>query len=170
MTRPGMMVGPVEHPVQGEMLSVGQPAPDFTLTANDMSSKTLGDYGTKVKVISCVPSLETPVCSAQTRHFNQAMAELGDNVVVLTVSADMPITQAKWCGNEGVECVVTLSDHKTMQFSDDYGVHDTEWRVVQRAAFVLDQNNVVQYAEYVPNIDNEVSFDAILDKARELIG
>jgi thiol peroxidase len=167
--RPGMMVGPNEHNVQGPMLEVGQAAPDFELTANDLSSKRLSDYDGKVKIISCVPSLDTSVCSAQTHHFNKAADDMGEDVVVLTVSSDLPFAQKRWCGTEGVERTETLSDHKTMGFAESYGVHDTEWRVLQRACFVLDKDNVVQYVEYVPVIGDEVSFDAVLEKAKSLI-
>ncbi|MEL6273048.1 MAG: thiol peroxidase [Chloroflexota bacterium] len=167
--RPGMMVGPNEHPVQGPMLDVGATAPDFELVANDMSTKKLSDYDGKVKIISAVPSLDTSVCSAQTRRFNEEAADLGDNIVVLTVSADLPFAQKRWCGNEGVDRTETLSDYKTMQFAEDYGLHDLEWRVLQRAAFVLDKDNVVQYVEYIPVIGDEVSFNAIVEKARSLV-
>ncbi len=167
--RPGMMVGPNEHPVQHEMLEVGSKAPDFELIANDMSAKKLSDYAGKVKVISCVPSLDTSVCSAQTRRFNEEAAGLGDDIVILTVSSDLPFAQKRWCGNEGVDRTETLSDHKTMKFADDYGLHDTDWRVLQRAAFVLDKDDVIQYVEYVPVIGDEVAFDAILEKARALV-
>lgn len=167
--RPGMMVGEHEHAVQNEMLTVGDQAPDFELTANDMSTKRLSDYAGKVKVVSCIPSLDTSVCSAQTRRFNQEAADLGEDIAVLTISADLPFAQKRWCGNEGIERTETLSDHKTMQFSDDYGIHDTDWRVCQRAAFVLDQDNVVQYAEYVPMIGDEVDYATIIEKARSLV-
>lgn len=167
--RAGMMVGPNEHPVQGDMLEIGTKAPDFELIANDISVKKLSDYDGKVKVISAVPSLDTRVCSAQTRRFNEEAASLGDDIVILTVSADLPFAQKRWCGNEGVERTETLSDHKMMKFADDYGLHDTEWRVLQRAAFVLDKDNVVQYVEYVPVIGDEVQFDDIIEKARSLV-
>lgn len=164
-----MMVGDNEHPVKGAMLGVGDKAPDFELIANDMSAKRLSDYDGKVKVISVVPSLDTRVCSAQTHRFNEEAANLSEDIVILTVSADLPFAQKRWCGNEGVERTETLSDHRTMKFADSYGVHDTEWRVMQRAAFVLDKDNVVQYVEYVPVIGDEVQYDDIIAKARSLV-
>lgn len=168
--RPGMMVGPVEHHVQREMLQVGQQAPDFTLIAADNASKrTLADYAGKVKVISCVPSVDTSVCSAQTRRFNEEAAGLGDGIAVLTVSADLPFALRRYCANEGIDRSETLSTYRDMQFADDYGVHDTDWRVCQRAVFVLDADNVVRYAEYVPVIGNEVNFEAALSVARGLV-
>lgn len=169
MSRPGMMLGTVEHPVQGEMLKVGDPAPDFRLKANDWTIKSLADYAGKVKIFSVVPSLDTRVCAAQTRRFNQEAAALGENVVILTVSADLPYAQRRWCAAEGIDRVETLSDHFDMNFSDAYGVHVTDMRICQRSVFVVDQNNVVQLAQYVPVMGDEVDFDATLNKARELV-
>jgi len=167
MARPGMMVGGVEHIIQNDMLEVGQPAPDFTLIANDLSEKTLSDYEGKVKVISVIPSIDTGVCSAQTRRFNEEAAKLNDTVV-LTVSADLPFALSRFCGNEGIENTETLSTYRDMKFADDYGVHSLNWRVCQRAVFVLDKDNVVQHAEYVPVIGDEVNFLSALAKAQDL--
>ncbi len=166
--RSGMAIGPKEHAVIGPMLSVGMQAPDFKLTANDWTTKSLADYGDKVKIVSVVPSLDTRVCSAQTRRFNEEAAGFGDKVVVLTISADLPYAQRRWCGSEGLDGVITLSDHKDMTFADAYGVHVVDMRICQRAAFVLDQNNVIQYAEYVPVIGNEVDFISVLSKVQHL--
>lgn len=167
MARKGLMVGDSEHHVRNEMLEIGAAAPDFNLTANDLSSKSLADYAGKVKVISVIPSIDTGVCADQTRRFNGEAAAL-ENTVVLTVSADMPFALGRFCGSEGIDNTETLSTQRDMQFADDYGVHDTDWRICQRAVFVLDRENVVQHAEYVPVIGNEVDFDAALAKAKEL--
>ena len=167
MARKGMMVGDNEHTIQNDMLQVGAQAPDFALIANDLSSKSLADYAGKVKVISVIPSIDTGVCSDQTRRFNQEAAGLSDTVV-LTVSVDLPFALGRFCGNEGIDNTETLSTHRDMQFADDYGVHDTDWRICQRAVFVLDRDNVLQYAEYIPVIGDEVNFDAALEKARQL--
>lgn len=167
MARNGMMVGDSEHKVQNDMLELGELAPDFALIANDLSSKSLADYAGKVKVISVVPSIDTGVCSDQTRRFNQEAAGLS-NTVVLTVSVDLPFALGRFCGNEGIDNTTTLSTHRDMKFADDYGVHDTDWRICQRAVFVLSRDNVVQHAEYVPVIGDEVNFDAALAIARQL--
>ena len=167
--RSGMMVGPNEHHVQGDMLEVGQNAPEFTLIATDLSAKTLSDYDSKVKILSVVPSVDTGVCSAQTHRFNKEAAELDDSVAVLTVSADLPFALKRYCGNEGIENTETLSTYRDMAFADAYGVHDTDWRVCQRALFVLDADNTIQYAEYVPIIGDEVNFEAGLKTAKSLI-
>lgn len=167
--RPGMKVGQEEHPVRNEMLEVGATAPNFELLTPRQEVRTLADYAGKVKIVSCVPSVDTRVCSAQTRRFNQEAAELSDEVVILTVSADLPFALGRYCANEGIDKTETLSTYRDMKFADDYGVHDTAWRVCQRAAFVIDKDDVVRYVEYVPVIGEEVHFEAVLLKARELI-
>ena len=167
MARKGMMVGDSEHSIQNDMLAVGAQAPDFTLIANDLSSKSLADYAGKVKVLSVIPSIDTGVCAAQTRRFNEEAANLSDTVV-LTVSADMPFALGRFCGNEGIENTETLTAHRDMKFADDYGVHDTDWRICQRAVFVVDRDNVVRHAEYVPIIGDEVDYDAALATAQTL--
>jgi len=168
-TRPGMMVGEKEHHSQGDMLKVGDQAPDFKMTANNWTTKSLADYAGKVKIISCVPSLDTRVCAAQTRRFNEEASKLSEDVVILTVSADLPYAQRRWCAAEGIERTETLSSHLDMSFADSYGVHDTDFRITQRAVFVLDKNNFVQLAEYIPVIGQEINFDVALAKARELV-
>lgn len=169
MTRSGMKVGSIEHHVQYDMLSVGSKAPDFKLLANDRSERTLANYEGKVKIISVIPSIDTRVCSAQTRRFNQEAAALSDNIVVLTVSADTTFALRRYCDNEGIDKTETLSTYMDMKFADDYGVHDTDWRVCQRSLFVLDKDNIIRYAEYVPAIGDEVNFEAALTVARSLV-
>jgi thiol peroxidase len=167
--RPGMMVGENEHPIQGAMLEVGQTAPDFTLVANNFTTRRLADYEDKVKILSVFPSINTGICSAQTRRFNEEASKLGDTIVVLSVSADLPYALRSFCGNEGIENTETLSTHRDMKFAEDYGVHDTDWRLCQRSVFVLDQNNVVQHAEYMAVMGHEVNFEASIEKAKSLV-
>lgn len=167
--RPGMLVGEAEHRVQGPMLQVGQPAPDFTLLNPRLRPRTLDNYAGKVKIISTVPSVDTSVCSAQTRRFNEEAAALGEGIVVLTVSADLPFALGRYCANEGIENSETLSTYQDMAFADAFGVHDVDWRVCQRAVFVLDKDNIVQHCEYVPVIGQEVDFEAALAKAKTLV-
>lgn len=166
MTRPGMFIGTREFEVAGEMLSVGQPAPDFRLTANNWETKTLESYAGKVKIISIVPSLDTRVCSAQTRRFNQEAANIDERVVILTVSTDLPYAQHRWCGAEGITAVVTLSDHKDVNFGQGYGYLVNDLRVLQRGTVVIDQHNIIRHVEYVPMMGDEVNFDAALEAAR----
>ncbi|GMU92418.1 MAG: putative thiol peroxidase [Candidatus Hydrogenedentota bacterium] len=154
--------------VIGKKLNVGDKAPDFTLLANDLSPVTLATDAGKVRIVSVVPSLDTPVCDTQTRKFNESVAQFGGKVVCYTVSADLPFAQKRWCGNAGVQNVVTLSDHRDMNFGNAYGTHIKELRLEQRAVFVIDGNGVVQYAEYVPEVAQEPNYDAPLAKAKSL--
>ncbi|MCA9905720.1 MAG: thiol peroxidase [Anaerolineae bacterium] len=169
MARRGMDVAGNELTVQGEMLQVGQPAPDFTLTANNWQAKTLADYTGKIKIISIVPSLDTRVCATQTRRFNQEASNLSDDTVVLTVSADLPYAQRRWCAAEGIDRVETLSDHKTMNFSTAFGVNVVDLRICQRSVFVLDRENIVRHAEYVYMMGDEPDYEAALAAARALV-
>ncbi len=169
MVRSGMMVGKSEHKVIGEMLEVGQKAPDFTLLANDRTQRTMANYEGKVVVISAIPSIDTGACSAQTRRFNQEAANLSDNIVVLTVSADTTFALRRFCGNEGIEKTETLTCYMDMKFAEDYGVYDLDWRACQRSVFVIDTNGVVQYVEYMGVIGDEVNFDAAIEKAKSLV-
>lgn len=164
-----MVIVDREMPVRGAMLQVGDAAPDFALTANNWQTKTLADYAGMVKIISVVPSLDTRVCAAQTRRFNQEAAALSDKVVVLTVSADLPYAQARWCAAEGIDRVETLSDHRDMNFSEAYGVHVYDVRICQRAVFVIGADNVVRLAEYIPVIGHEIDFEAALATARTMV-
>lgn len=150
----------------GPRLSTGTPAPEFKLTANDLSPVTLADSAGKVRLISVVPSLDTGVCDAQTRRFNESAAALGDNVVVLTVSADLPFAQARWCGAAGVDQVQTLSDHYDMNFANSYGVHIKELRLDTRAIFVVDGSGNLVHVEYVPEMTDHPDYDAALAAAK----
>ena len=151
----------------GPEVKVGQQAPDFTLLDNELNVKTLADFDGKVKVISVVPSLDTGVCDAQTRWFNQDVTKLSDDVVVLTVSMDLPFAQARWCGAAGVNNVITLSDHKDASFGQNYGPPIEELRLLSRGVVVINKDNKVTYVEYVPEVTNPVNFDAVLAAVKE---
>ncbi len=156
--------------IRGPELKVGDKAPDFQLTANDWSTKTLKDYAGKVKLISVVPSLDTGVCDAQTRHFNQTMRDISPDVVVLTVSADLPFAQKRWCGASGLDNVITLSTSRDMQFSDTYGTHNIGLRINMRAVFVVDANNTIRYIEYVPAMAQQVDFGKAEAAVKKAVG
>ena len=152
----------------GPEIKVGQQAPDFTVLSNDLQPKTLKDYEGKVKVISVVPSLDTGVCDAQTRWFNQDATGLSDDVVVLTISMDLPFAQKRWCGAEGIENAIMLSDYFDHSFGRDYALLINEWHLLARAVFVLDTDNIIRYVEYVDNINSEPNFEAAIEAAKSL--
>lgn len=150
----------------GNRLEAGSAAPDFRLTANDLSPVTLADSAGKVRIISVVPSLDTGVCDKQTRRFNEEAAGLGDSVTILTVSADLPFAQSRWCGAAGIDKVKTLSDHYDMNFGNAYGVHIKELRLDTRAIFVVDSTNKLVHVEYVPEMTDFPDFDSALAAAK----
>lgn len=149
----------------GDELKVGDTAPDFSLKANDMSDKTLADYAGKVKLISVVPSLDTPVCDTETRKFNQEAGGI-DGVVVLTVSVDTPMAQKRWCAAAGVDNVETLSDFKDHAFGPAYGVRIKEIGLLARQIFVVDQDNKITYTELVKEVAEEPNYDAAIAAAK----
>jgi len=151
----------------GIPLRVGDVAPDAELTAIDWSSVKLSDYAGKVRLLNVVYSLDTGVCDAQTHKFNEEATKLGKDVVVLTISADLPFAQKRWCGASGLQNVITLSDHQALAFADAYGVHIKERRVTSRAVFVVDRAGVVRYIEYVPEISSHPNYDAALAACKQ---
>lgn len=153
----------------GPELKVGDQAPAFNLSKNLLEQATLSDYAGKVKLISVVPSLDTGVCDAQTRRFNEAASELGDDVIVLTISADLPFAQARWCGAAGVDRVVTLSDYRDNSFGKAYGVLIKEFVIDMRSIFVIDQNNVIQYVEYLPEMAEHPDYDKAVAAVKQLL-
>ena len=154
----------------GAEIKVGDSAPEFTLTANDLSPVTLGDFKDKVVIIASVPSLDTPVCDMETRRFNTEAAALGDDVVILAVSMDLPFAQARWCGAAGVEAVRTLSDHKDASFGQAWGALIKELRLLTRAVFVVGKDGKVAYVQYLSEITEEPDYEAALEAARKLVG
>lgn len=146
----------------GPRLEVGQAAPDFTLAANNMAPVGLGDSAGKVRLISAVPSLDTPVCDMEVRRFNEELGKLGDGVVGLTISSDLPFAQARWCGAAGVKNVQSLSDHKEMSFGDAYGTHIKELRLESRAVFVVDKSGKLAHVEYVKEVADHPNYDAAI--------
>ena len=170
--RPGLIkFGSREVTVLGEDITVGQQAPEFTVTAQDWSAfRGLGDTAGKVRIIAAVPSLDTPVCARETRRFNEAAASLGEDIAILVISMDLPFAQARWCGAEGIEQVTVLSDHKDADFGPKYGTLLKEVRLLRRAVFVLDRGGKVVYADYMPALGDEPDYEAVLQAARQALG
>ncbi|HIJ73993.1 MAG TPA: thiol peroxidase [Candidatus Hydrogenedentes bacterium] len=156
--------------VMGAKLKPGHKAPGFSLLDTDLSVVTLEDSAGKTRLISAVPSLDTPVCDTQARRFNEETAKFGDHVVGYVVSADLPFAQKRWCGAAGIQRIRTLSDHRDMAFGDAYGVHIKELRLEQRAVFVVDAQGIIQYAEYVPELTDQPDYEAALAALREVAG
>ncbi len=153
----------------GPEIKVGQSAPDVELVANDLSAVQLSSFKGKVCAVIVVPSLDTPVCDTETRRFNEEAASLGDDVVVLGVSMDLPFAQARWCGAAGVDNVQTLSDHRDAAFGSSYGVLIKGLRLLTRAVFVVDKQGAVHYTELVKEVTTEPDYDAALAAIKEAL-
>lgn len=148
----------------GPELKPGDAAPDFEVVDKTLSPVKLGKGGT-VRIFSVVPSLDTPVCDAQTKRFNDEAAKL-EGVEILTVSMDLPFAQARWCGAFGVDKVKMLSDHRDGSFGSAYGTLIKELRIESRAIFVVDKDNKIRHAEYVKEVADHPNYEAALSAAK----
>lgn len=153
----------------GPELNVGSKAPDFEMVGKDLKPVGLGQTRGKVRIFSVVPSIDTPVCDAQTRRFNQEAASLSD-VQIYTISMDLPFAQSRWCAAAGVDKVTMLSDFQKASFGTSYGTLIKELHLECRALFVLDENDVVRHVEYVENTGSHPDYEAALQVARQLSG
>lgn len=151
----------------GETKKVGDIAPDFHVLTNKNEKSYLSDYKSKYIILNVVPSLETTVCDMQTRTVNKELATR-DDMTILTISNDLPASQAKWCGNSGLANVITLSDHIDLDFANKYGTNIKELRLQARSIFVLDQSRKIVYVEYVDEMSNHLDYDKLLDFVKEL--
>jgi thioredoxin-dependent peroxiredoxin len=153
----------------GPDVKVGDAAPEFKVVDNGLQPVTLGDSKGKVRLITVVPSLDTPVCDTMTRKFNEQAAKLPEDVVVYTVSLDLPFAQKRWCGNAGIEKVKTLSDYQERAFGSNYGVLIKELKLLARSVFVIDRNDKVAYREIVKEVTAEPDYEAALAAAKKLV-
>lgn len=151
----------------GPELKVGDDAPDFLLQSNDLSNVSLAHSAGKTRVFATVPSLDTPVCSIETKKFNEDASKL-PNAIIYCVSTDLPFGQKRWCGAENVANVVCLSDHRAVQFGEAYGVLISGGkleRCLTRAIFVVGPDNKIKHVEYVADIATEPDYAAALAAA-----
>jgi thioredoxin-dependent peroxiredoxin len=149
----------------GPELKVGDMAPDFLLTRNDMTDAHLKDFAGKALLVAAVPSLDTNVCDLETRRFNEEAAGL-PGVTVLTVSMDLPFAQGRWCGAHDIKNVITLSDYKTQDFGKSYGVLIKESHLLARTIFVINKAGRIVYIERVPDLAHEPDYEAALASAQ----
>ncbi len=146
----------------GAEAKVGAAAPDFTTLTKDLSPVKLSDYKGKVKVITAFPSVDTEVCAMQARKFNIRAAGLGKDVVIITVSCDLPFALGRFCAAENIESVVVTSDHGKLDFANKYGFLMPDLRLLARGTVVVDKDDVIRYVEYVPEVTSEPNYDAAL--------
>ncbi|MCS6829071.1 MAG: thiol peroxidase [Armatimonadota bacterium] len=153
----------------GAELKPGDKAPDFTIIDQSLQPASLKDYAGKVILLSVVPSLDTGICSAQTKRFNEEAAKLPEDVAILTISMDLPFAQARFCGAENIDRVKVLSDHRDASFAQAYGTLVKELRLESRAIFVIDREGIIRYVEYVPEIASHPNYDAALEAVKGLL-
>jgi thiol peroxidase len=156
----------------GPELKVGDRAPDFRCVVADLSVLTMGETPHKARLLSVVPSLDTPVCSTQTRRFAQELGALGDSVAAYTISLDLPFAQKRFCAEAGIENITNLSDVHDHSFGLNYGVEveGLPFPILTRAIFVVDPSNTVTYVEYVPEIGQEPNYEAALAALKAAAG
>jgi thiol peroxidase len=153
----------------GPEIKVGSAAPDFRVVDGALAPVTLASYVGKIKIISAVPSLDTPVCDTETRRFNQEAAALPEQVVLLTISLDLPFAQKRWCGAAGIDRVQLLSDYQDRSFAEAYGVLIKELKLLTRAIYVIDAANVIRYVQIVPEVTSEPDYAAVIAAAKALL-
>lgn len=153
----------------GSEIKVGDRAPDFTVIDNDMKPVRFSSFDGKVRIVAAVPSLDTSVCDMETRRFNQEAGKLSQDIVILTVSMDLPFAQKRWCGTAGVTHVKTFSDYRDAAFGQAYGVLIKELRLLARSVFVVDRKGIVRYVEMVDDLGHEPKYEPVLQAARELV-
>ena len=151
----------------GPEIKVGQKAPDFVVVDNGLAPVTLASSAGKIRVISAVPSLDTPVCDTETRRFNQEAANLPGEVLILTVSMDLPFAQKRWCGAAGIDRVITLSDYRERSFGLNYGVLIKELLLLTRAIFVVDAHDTIRYIQIVPEVTSEPDYAAVIAAVKQ---
>ncbi|MGE5663681.1 MAG: thiol peroxidase [Deltaproteobacteria bacterium] len=153
----------------GPDVKAGDKAPDFRAVDNGLAPVTLADFRGKVKIISAVPSLDTPTCDMETRRFNQEAASLPGDVVVLTVSLDLPFAQKRWCAAAGIDKVKTLSDYQDRSFAAAYGVLIKELKLLSRSIFVVDKADTVRYVQHVGEVSREPDYAPVIAAAKSLL-
>lgn len=152
----------------GDLPEVGQAAPDFEVLDNNLKPVNLSSFKGKICILASVPSLDTPVCDIETRRFNTEAANLSKDVVILTISMDLPFAQKRWCGAAGIDKVITLSDHRNAQFGNAFGTIIKELRLLARAVFVIDKNGIVRLVQLVKEVAQEPDYAAVLAAVKQL--
>jgi thiol peroxidase len=155
-----------EFSLDGPELRVGDSAPDFDVINSSLQPVDLAKTGSGVKIFSVLPSLDTPVCDAQTKRFEDEAGRL-PSVKIFTVSMDLPFAQSRWCSTYGVDKVVMLSDHRGGSFGEHYGTLISDLRIESRAIFVVDGNNKLVHVEYVKKVGDHPNYEAALEAAKK---
>jgi len=152
----------------GNEVQIGKLAPNCTLTANDLSDFQLSSLKGKKVIMSAVPSLDTPICDLQTKRFNEEAVRLGNDVVIITVSMDLPFAQKRWCLALESNKIRTLSDHRSAAFGEAYGILIKGLRLLARAVFVVDESGILRYKQIVPEITTHPNYEEVLKALKEI--
>jgi len=153
----------------GKEIKVGDKAPEFVVLGNTLNPVKLSNYKGKVVILSVFPSIDTGVCATQNRTFNKEAASLSDDIAIIGISNDLPFALGRFCGAEGIDKVITTSDHKDLNFSENYGFLIEELRLLARGTVVVDKEGIVKHVEYVSEVTNEPNYEAALKIAKGLI-
>ena len=153
----------------GNEIKVGDKAPAFKATMNDLSEWSSENCDDKVVIYSVAPSLDTSVCALQAKKFNKDALELSDDVKIVTITEDLPFAQQRFCANEDIKNLEMVSDYKEREFGEKYGFLIDELKLLARGIVVVDKEGVIQYVEYVPEVTNEVNFEKALEEVKNLI-
>jgi thiol peroxidase len=153
----------------GNEVKVGDSAPDFEVLDGSLNSVRLSSFKDKVVVVASVPSIETAVCDLEAKRFNKEAGKLGDDVMILTISMDLPFAQSRWCAAAGVENIKLLSDYRDASFGNSYGILIKELRLLARTIFIIDRSGKVRYIQYVEETSEEPKYEEVLDAVRKVI-
>jgi thioredoxin-dependent peroxiredoxin len=155
--------------LMGEAVSPGQKAPEFKALANDLTEKSLSDFKGKIKLIASVPSIDTPICDLQIKRFNEEATGMSKDIIVLFVSMDLPFAQKRFCQSFDIKKVKTLSDHKDAGFAMAYGVLIKQLRLLSRAIFIIDKDDIVRYVEYVGEMTSQPDYASTIAELKKLV-
>ena len=154
----------------GKELKVGDKAPDFQVVDNSLSPVKLTDFTGKVVLLSVTPSIDTGICDLQAKRFNRMATEVSGDVVILSISVDLPFALARWCGATGSDKIKTLSDYQDWNFGLQYGMLVKESRLLARSGWIIDKNGVIQYIQIVPEMPTEPDYEDAFGALKKLVG
>lgn len=153
----------------GKEIKIGEKAPDFTVLSNDLKEIMLDQFKNKIKLIASVPSLDTPICDLEIKRFNDEATSLSKDIIIIFISMDLPFAQKRFCSAYNIKKVKTFSDHKDSNFGNNYGVLIKELRLLSRAIFIADKDNIIRYTEYVKEIGNPPDYKSAINALKKLL-
>lgn len=153
----------------GDKAEAGRKARDFKALNTNMEETGLSNFKNKIKLIASVPSLDTPVCDLEIKRFNDEASKLSNDLVIIFISMDLPFAQKRFCQANEIKIVKTLSDHRDADFGQKFGVLIKELRLLARAIFILDKDDVIKYAQIVPELSSQPDYEAALAELKKAV-